>query len=167
MIPEVITAPLKALKTELSVEVYPALIGVGYICGPRISSYMFAGGVLGWFVLIPAIVFFGGNSTLFPGTQPIAAIYETSGASGIWSTYLRYIGAGMLAGGGIISLLKSIPLIMRTFVDAVKGVKDAKSTSAKRTEQNLDMRVVLGGILVIVVLLWLLPQARYHFRGRC
>jgi uncharacterized oligopeptide transporter (OPT) family protein len=64
MIPEVITAPLKALKTEFSVEVYPALIGVGYICGPKVSSYMFAGGMLGWFVLIPAIVFFGGNSTL-------------------------------------------------------------------------------------------------------
>ena len=64
MIPEVITAPLKALKTEFSVEVYPALIGVGYICGPKVSSYVFAGGMLGWFVLIPAIVFFGGNSTL-------------------------------------------------------------------------------------------------------
>lgn len=66
-----ITAPLKALKTEFSIEVYPALISVGYICGARISSYMFAGGMLGWFVLIPAIVFFGGDSVLFPGTQPI------------------------------------------------------------------------------------------------
>ncbi len=157
VIPGVITAPLKALKTEFSVEAYPALIGVGYICGPKISSYMFAGGLLGWFVIIPAIVLFGGNTTMFPGTQSIAAIYETGGASAIWSCYLRYIGAGMVAAGGIISLIKSLPLILTTFVDAVKGMKDAKSGSTKRTEKNLDMRLVLGGVLVIVLLVWLLP----------
>ena len=83
MIPDVITVPLKALKTEFSLETYPALVAVGYICGPRISSYMFAGGILGWFALIPAIVFFGGDSTLFPGTEPIAALYESAGASAI------------------------------------------------------------------------------------
>ena len=64
VIPSVITAPIKSLKTELSAEVYPALLGVGYICGPKIASYMFAGGILGWFVLIPAIVTFGGSTIL-------------------------------------------------------------------------------------------------------
>ena len=165
VIPGVITAPLKALKTEFSVEAYPALIGVGYICGPRISSYMFAGGLLGWFVIIPAIVLFGGNTTMFPGTQSIAAIYETGGASAIWSCYLRYIGAGMVAAGGIISLIKSLPLILTTFVDAVKGMKDAKSGSTKRMEKNLDMRLVLGGILVIVLLVWLLPSVPVSLPG--
>ncbi|MBO7422246.1 MAG: oligopeptide transporter, OPT family [Oscillospiraceae bacterium] len=165
MIPGVITAPLKALKTEFSVEVYPALIGVGYICGPKISSYMFAGGILGWFVIIPAIVLFGGDTTMFPGTQPIAAMYESGGASLIWSSYLRYIGAGMVAAGGIISLIKSFSLIVTTFVDAMKGMKDAKSGSAKRTEQSLDIRLVLGGIVVIALLLWLLPQVPVSLPG--
>ena len=165
MIPDVITAPLRSLRTEFSLEVYPALIGVGYICGARISSYMFAGGMLGWFVLIPAIIFFGGDAVLFPGTEPIAEMYATSGASAIWSCYLRYIGAGMVAAGGIISLLKSLPLIITTFVDAVKGMKDAASGSSKRTEKDLDMRIVLGLIAVVLLLLWLLPQVPVSLPG--
>ena len=165
MIPGVITAPLKALKTEFSVEVYPALIGVGYICGPKISAYMFAGGILGWFVIIPAIVLFGGNTIMFPGTQPIATMFETGGPSLIWSSYLRYIGAGMVAAGGIISLIKSFSLIVTTFVDAMKGMKDAKSGSAKRTEQSLDIRLVLAGIVVIAFLLWLLPHVPVSLPG--
>lgn len=72
VIPSVITVPLKAFKTELSAEVYPALLGVGYICGPKIASYMFAGGLIGWFVLIPAIITFGGSTILYPGTKTIA-----------------------------------------------------------------------------------------------
>ena len=75
VIPGVITAPIKALKTELSAEVYPALIGVGYICGVKIASFMFAGGLIGWFVLIPAIVTFGGDTILYPGTDTIANMY--------------------------------------------------------------------------------------------
>lgn len=158
LIPGVITAPIKALRTELSLEIYPALIGVGYICGPKITSYMFSGGLLGWFVLIPAIVLFGAETTLFPGTEPIGAMYEAGGASAIWSTYIRYIGAGMVASGGILSLIKSAPLIVSTFVAALKGMKDANSASEKRTDQNLGMRLCMCLVLVIMLLLWLLPQ---------
>ena len=165
MIPGVITAPIRALKTEFSVEVYPALLGVGYLCGPGISSYMFAGGLLGWFVIIPVIVLFGGDTTMFPGRQPISAMYEGGGASVIWSSYLRYIGAGMVAAGGIISLIRSLPLIVTTFVDAMKGLKDARSGSAKRTEQDLDMRLVLGGVAAIALLIWLLPQVPVSLPG--
>ncbi|MDD5998888.1 MAG: oligopeptide transporter, OPT family, partial [Lachnospiraceae bacterium] len=75
VIPGVLTARISALKTELSAEVYPALIGVGYICGPKIASYMFAGGIIGWFVLIPAIVTFGGDTILYPGADTIANLY--------------------------------------------------------------------------------------------
>ena len=85
LVPGVVTAPIRALRTEFSAEVYPALIGVGYICGPKISSYMFAGGILGWFVLIPAIILFGSETTLYPGTETIAKMYEAGGASAIWS----------------------------------------------------------------------------------
>ena len=165
VIPSMINVPVKALKTALMVEVYPALIGVGYICGPEISSYMFAGGLLGWLVLIPLIVFFGGNTTLFPGTEPISAMYAGSGPIAIWSCYLRYIGAGMVAAGGFISLLKSGPLILDTFKEAIQGIKDAKSRGTIRTEQNLDMRIVLCGILIIGLLIWLLPQVPISLPG--
>ncbi|MGN0153267.1 MAG: OPT family oligopeptide transporter [Lachnospiraceae bacterium] len=158
VIPGVITAPIKALKTELSAEVYPALIGVGYICGIKIASYMFAGGLIGWFVLIPAIVTFGGDTMLYPGTDTIANMYANGGASAIWSSYIRYIGAGAVAAGGIISLIKSMPLIVGTFVDAIKGIKGGKGDKRRRTDQDLDMRFIGVGILAMILVIWLLPQ---------
>lgn len=158
LVPGVITAPLKTLRTEFSVEVYPALLGVGYICGHKISAYMFAGGILGWFVLIPAIVLFGSETILYPGTQTIAQMYEAGGASAIWSSYLRYIGSGMVAAGGIFSLIKSLPLIISTFRDALKGMQSANDGSGHRTERDLNMKIVLAGIGIIVLLIWLLPQ---------
>ena len=159
VIPSVITAPLKAFKTELSAEVYPALLGVGYICGPKIASYMFAGGLIGWFVLIPAIITFGGSTILYPGTKTIADMYAAGGASAIWSSYIRYIGAGAVAAGGIISLIKSLPLIVRTFADAIKGMKGAgNSNSTVRTEADLDMRVISIGVLIMIIAIWLLPE---------
>jgi len=153
----VVTAPIKALKTEFSAEVYPALIGVGYICGPKIAAYMFAGGLIGWFVLIPAIVTFGGDTILYPADVSIAALYADGGAGVIWSKYIRYIGAGAVAAGGIISLCKTLPLIVRTFKDAIKGLKGAKETSNLRTEQDLSIKVVCIGAIAMIVLLWALP----------
>ncbi len=158
IIPGVVTAKISALKTELSAEVYPALIGVGYICGPKIASYMFAGGIIGWFVLIPAIVTFGGDTILYPGTDTIANLYANGGASAIWGSYIRYIGAGAVAAGGIMSLIKSMPLIVTTFVDAIKGIKGGKGSNSIRTQQDLDMRFVGIGILLMIMIIWLLPQ---------
>lgn len=154
----VVTIPVKALKTEFSAEVYPALIGVGYICGPRIASYMFAGGLIGWFVLIPAIVTFGGGAVLYPGTVTIAEMYANGGAGAIWSSYIRYIGAGAVAAGGIISLIKTLPLIVRTFRDAVKGMKGSSSTGKLRTEQDLSMKLICIGVIIMILVLWALPQ---------
>ena len=154
----VVTIPVKALKTEFSAEVYPALIGVGYICGPRIASYMFAGGLIGWFVLIPAIVTFGGGAVLYPGTVTIAEMYANGGAGAIWSSYIRYIGAGAVAAGGIISLIKTLPLIVRTFRDAMKGMKGSSSTGKLRTEQDLSMKLICIGVIIMILVLWALPQ---------
>ena len=154
----VVTIPVKALKTEFSAEVYPALIGVGYICGPRIASYMFAGGLIGWFVLIPAIVTFGEGAVLYPGTVTIAEMYANGGAGAIWSSYIRYIGAGAVAAGGIISLIKTLPLIVRTFRDAVKGMKGSSSTGKLRTEQDLSMKLICIGVIIMILVLWALPQ---------
>ena len=165
VIPGVMTAKISALKTELSAEVYPALIGVGYICGPKIASYMFAGGLVGWFVLIPAIVTFGGDTILYPATDTIANLYANGGASAIWSNYIRYIGAGAVAAGGIISLIKSMPLIISTFADAIRGIKGGKDHTGVRTEQDLDMRFIGAGVLLMIVIIWLLPQIPVTFLG--
>lgn len=165
VIPGTIAAPIKALKTEISTEVYPALLSVGYICGIKISSYMFAGGLIGWFVLIPAIVTFGGDTILYPGTDTIANIYAKDGASAIWSNYIRYIGAGAVAAGGIISLIKSLPLIVTTFKDAVKGMRSSANVSSLRTDKNLDMRLIGIGVLIITLLIWLLPPIPVSLLG--
>ena len=153
----VVTAPIKSLKTEFSAEVYPALIGVGYICGPKIAAFMFAGGLIGWFVLIPAIVTFGGDTVLYPADVSIATLYLEGGASAIWSKYIRYIGAGAVAAGGIISLCKTFPLIVRTFRDAVKGLKGTQKTSSIRTEQDLSPKFVGIGSIAMILILWALP----------
>ncbi|MBQ9983411.1 MAG: oligopeptide transporter, OPT family [Lachnospiraceae bacterium] len=165
VIPGIVTAPIKALKTELSTQVYPALIGVGYICGPKISSYMLAGGLIGWFVTIPAIITFGGETILYPGTDTIANMYAAGGASAIWSSYIRYIGAGAVAAGGIISLIKSMPLIVTTFIDAIKGLKDGGKGNGLRTDKDMDIRIIIGGILAIAVVIWLLPQIPVNLLG--
>ena len=145
-------------KGEIGTQIYPAVMSVGYICGPRISSYMFAGGVLSWLVLIPLIVFFGENLILYPGEVPIGEIYAASGASGIWSTYIRYIGAGALAAGGIISLVKSLPLIVSTFIGTVKSMVGAKGgAGTERTAQDMSMKIVLVAIGVLTLLVWLVP----------
>ena len=123
VVPSTITMRIQALRTEFSTEIYPALVGVGYICGAKISSYLFAGGILGWFVLIPLIAAFGGETVLYPGTMTIEQMFIEGGANAIWGSYIRYIGAGAVAAGGIISLVKSLPLIISTFGDAMKVFK--------------------------------------------
>lgn len=165
VIPGAVMVPVNSLKTLFSVQVYPALMGVGYICGIRIASYMFAGAVLGWFVLIPAIVSFGGESILYPGTVPIATLYNEGGASAIWSSYIRYIGAGAVAAGGIISLVKTLPLLFSTFYEAVKAARSGKEKSQKRTERDLDIRFVIGGIILFALLIWLVPALPISFSG--
>lgn len=165
VIPGAVMVPVNSLKTLFSVQVYPALMGVGYICGIRIASYMFAGAVLGWFVLILAIVSFGGESILYPGTVPITTLYNEGGASAIWSSYIRYIGAGAVAAGGIISLVKTLPLLFSTFYEAVKAARSGKEKSEKRTERDLDIRFVIGGIILFALLIWLVPALPISFSG--
>ena len=157
-VPSEVSLRFKGFAGEIGTQIYPAVMSVGYICGPKISSYMFAGGVVSWMVLIPLIVLFGGEAIMYPGTETISEIYAAEGVSGIWGSYIRYIGAGALAAGGIISLAKSLPLIVRTFADAMKSLKGGVgSTSTKRTEQDLSMKIVLGAILVLTLLVWLVP----------
>lgn len=158
MVPEVISIPLKALKTEFTTEIYPAVVAVGYICGYKISSFLFAGGLLAWFVMIPAIAVFGGDTVLFPANCSVAELYAAGGASAIWSNFVRYVGAGALAAAGIISLIKSLPLICKTFASAMKGLKNSTGVNSDdRTSKDLSIKFVLIGVLVVVLAIWLLP----------
>lgn len=155
---------MKHLKTEFSTEIYPAITAVGYICGFKISSYLFSGGLLAWFVLIPAIVLFGGSSVLFPADCSVAELYAAGGASAIWSKFIRYVGAGALAAAGIISLIKSLPTIIKTFVSAMKDLKGSKAaTTNERTSLDLSSKFVLICIAVTAVLIWLLPPIQAGF----
>ena len=139
-------------------DVLPALLGVGYICGPKISSYLFAGGITGWFVLMPLIVLFGSNITLYPASVPVAQLYAEGGSFAIWSNYIKYIGAGAVAAGGVISLIKSLPLIIRTFRDAMKGYgKGNDGGKEARTNKDLPMNVIIIAILALAVIIWLVP----------
>ena len=143
---------------QVGMQVLPALGGVGYICGPKISSYMFAGGTLSWFVLMPMIALFGGDAVIFPASVSVSELLATSGPSALWSNYIKYIGAGAVATGGIISLIKSLPLIVRTFKQAIGSMKkNVGSGKQLRTEQDLPFPLLIGVILVIAVLIWILP----------
>ncbi|MBQ7756491.1 MAG: oligopeptide transporter, OPT family [Oscillospiraceae bacterium] len=160
-----ITFAIKGLKGAIGTQIYPAVLSVGYICGARISSFMFAGGVLSWMVIIPMIVLFGGDTTLYPGTTTISEMYAAGGASAIWSSYIRYIGAGALAAGGIISLIKSLPLIIKTFGGAMKSMKAGSGNSNLRTEKDLNMKIVIGAIVVLTLLVWLIPAIPVSLLG--
>ncbi len=153
-----ISGRVKGFAGEIGTQIYPAVMSVGYICGARISSYMFAGGVLSWLVLIPLIVLFGENSILYPSVDTtIGQLFAEGGAGAIWGSYIRYIGAGALAAGGIISLIKSLPLIVKTFTGALKSMSGAGAASGERTAREINIKVVLIAILVLTILIWLIP----------
>lgn len=152
-----ISATFKGFGGAIGTQTYPAVMSVGYICGARISSYMFAGGILSWLVIIPLIVLFGADIVLYPGTAPISEIYADGGAGAIWSSYIRYIGAGALAAGGIISLIKSLPLIVKTFGGAMKSISGAKGSSDERTSKDINIKVVFISIVILTLLVWLIP----------
>ncbi len=147
-------------------EITPPLLGVGYIIGPRISAMMLAGGAISWLVLIPLITAIGEHTTtpLFPATDLISNM----GPSDIWNNYIRYIGAGSVAFGGIITLIRSIPTIWESFRmgfgEIVQGFKN-EDRKKKRTDLEIPMLWVLLGTLVLIVSMWALPQVPVSFVG--
>ena len=165
LVPSQVSLRVKGFAGEIGTQIYPAVLSVGFICGPRISSYMLAGSLLSWMVLIPIIVLFGEGTTIYPATETIGEIFAANGASGIWSTYIRYIGAGALAAGGIISLIKSFPLIVRTFKGAIRGMSSSGKSANARTEQDMSIKVVLFAILVLTILVWLVPAIPVSLLG--
>ncbi|NBU36092.1 MAG: oligopeptide transporter, OPT family [Bacteroidetes bacterium] len=148
-------------------EITPELLGVGYIIGPRIAGVMVAGGVLSWLVLIPLITLIGEGLTV-PFAPETVKLISNMSPDEIWSKYIRYIGAGAVTFGGIITLIKSLPTIINAFSDSLKDFKQQGQTienreSVPRTEQDLPLYFVLIGSVVLLILMMILPNLPTNF----
>jgi putative OPT family oligopeptide transporter len=137
-------------------------LGVGYIIGPKVAGILFAGGIVSWLLVMPAIKFFGqlaGNTPLYPSTIPIPQMTPDQ----LWASYIRPMGAGAVAAAGLITLLRTIPTIVSALM---AGMKDLRTESAgqnfgvSRIDRDMPMRTLIIGSGVIIVLMWLLLTLR-------
>jgi putative OPT family oligopeptide transporter len=145
---------------EIRAEISPELTGVGYIIGPRISGYLFAGGCISFFVLIPAIKLFGaGLTTIIP---PAATVIADMDAMTVRANYVYYIGAGAVTAAGLMSLGRSLPTILGALAGGLRsaraGAGGAAGAGVLRTERDLSFKIVLGGSAALVILMMVLPQ---------
>ncbi|HTV21828.1 MAG TPA: oligopeptide transporter, OPT family [Polyangiaceae bacterium] len=148
---------------SIAAEISPELLGVGYIIGPRIASVMCAGGVLAYLVLIPLIQFFGSGipGALAPGAVPIAEMSPGQ----IRGAYVLYIGAGAVAAGGVISLVRSLPTIWRGLREGLRDFRGGSPAALQRTERDLPMKLVAIGGLAIIGVVWLSPSLHMNLLG--
>jgi putative OPT family oligopeptide transporter len=152
-------------NATLNVDVSPEYLGVGYVIGPRIAGTMFAGGVLSWLVLLPLLSIFGAAiPTPFPPIPPAVNpatgqpfLISEMGPGQIWGAYIRYIGAGAVLAAGLITLARTIPTIVSSGREGLKGIGAAAGGGATRTERDIPMTVVLGGSLVLAIFLAVMP----------
>src|SRR5437667_1882772 len=141
-------------------------LGVGYIIGPRVSGILFAGGIISWLVMMPAIKFYGqlgGNTPIYPSTIPIAQMTPDQ----IWGSYIRPMGAGAVAAAGLITLLRTLPTIisaLRTGLRDVRAEGAGQSSGTNRIDRDIPMRTVVLGPMVIIATMWVLLTF-YPFEG--
>ncbi len=154
-------------NATLNVDLSPEYLGVGYVIGPRIAGTMFAGGVLSWLVLLPLLSILG--AALTTPLPPIHPNFANNPATGrpfllsemapgqIWSAYIRYIGAGAVLASGLITLARTIPTIVSSAIEGMRGFGAGAGTAVARTEREIPMPAVLIGTLVIALVLTLAP----------
>lgn len=145
-------------KAEVGVAATPELLGVGYVIGPRIAAILLTGGVISWLVIIPIIATFGASATtpLYPETE---LLIRDMSPGQIWNRYIRYIGAGAVAFGGIITLIRALPTIWQSFKVGLRGIREtAGETAVVRTDDDISFKVVLGGAIAIAIILAALPD---------
>ncbi|MCG0313401.1 MAG: oligopeptide transporter, OPT family, partial [Calditerricola sp.] len=155
---EIETTISKFKNALIGLDAYPALLGVGYIIGPRIAGQMLAGGLLAWLVFIPMISFFGADNAhpLFPAEAPVGNL----DAWGVWDAYIRYIGAGAVATGGLITLIKTLPMLYRSLRDTLRGIRKVgtgRTESVARTDRDIPMPWVLAGTAIIIAIIAFAP----------
>ncbi len=144
---------------RVAAEISPELLGVGYIIGPRVASYMFGGGVIAALVLTPLIKFFGAGlqTNIFPA-QPGELIANMS-ASVVFDRYVRYIAAGAVAAGGVISLVRSLPTILQAFRAGVKDFTGGqRGDGVPRTERDIPIGYAAGGVVLLLIAITVIPQ---------
>ena len=150
---------------SISIENNPALLGVGYIIGPRIAGLMVGGGVLAYLVLIPAIKYFGGG-WMTPLAPETTHLIKDMSVTQIQKGYILYIGAGAVAAGGIISLFRSLPVIWSGLKGGLADLRrsgSGASDNSPRTDQDLSMKFVLGGIIALLLVIMIAPQLNLRF----
>ena len=150
-------------KGELGMDLSPALFGVGYILGPRIAAVMVGGGLLAWVLIIPGIAWWGDGFTAPVFPESVALIRDMS-ASELWSRYVRYIGAGAVATAGIVTLIRSIPVMVQSFRIGTAQIRErvgedgATPTAVLRTDNDLPLKFIGIALLALVLFLGLVPQ---------
>src|SRR4029077_14467854 len=130
----------------------------GYIIGPLVSGILFAGGIISWLVMMPAIKFYGqlaGNMPIYPSTIPIPLMSPDD----IWRSYIRPMGAGAVAAAGLITLLRTLPTIISALRAGLKDVRAegaGRSAASSRIDNDIPMRTVVIGSAIIVAMMWVL-----------
>jgi putative OPT family oligopeptide transporter len=148
----------------VSAEITPEYLGVGYIIGPKISGVLVAGGIMSYLVLIPLISFIG--DALPTILKPAGKLISEMTASEVRGGYIRYIGAGAVAAGGLITLIRTLPTIVSAFRDSFKNLKDLKAgVQLSRTERDIPITIVIIGSLILVLIVAILPQLPGTFPG--
>jgi putative OPT family oligopeptide transporter len=149
-------------KAAVGIDLEASLLGVGFILGPQIGGYMMAGAVLGWLVFIPAIGFLAAGATtpLYPSPELVSAM----SVGDIWNYYIRYIGAGAVAFGGVLSLFKALPMIYQTLTSGVLGGAEEQGEQL-RTQKDLESKYVFGGVAFIAFLLLVMPFFKLSLVG--
>ena len=154
-IPESFLWPVRVVRGAVGIDLSPALIGVGYIVGPKVSALLFGGAMFGWMVLIPVLV----------ATVPEAgAMWDAGNVKAIWRGYVRYVGAGAIAMGGFISLVRSMPIFIKAFrrpQGGTGGDRGAEDDAGR----DLSMKIVVGCVVCVVAFIWLVPAVPVSFPG--
>jgi putative OPT family oligopeptide transporter len=147
---------LQGYRSSVGADVTPELLGVGYIIGPRVAAVMLAGGAVGWLVLIPTFYLFGGAGGAVIAPEPTTPLIEMDSFE-VWSRYLRYVGAGAVAFGGLFTLVKSTPTLLKSFRLALGALRRRGGEEQARTDRELPLWAVGAGLAVIAVLASFLP----------
>ncbi len=168
--PEVPNTDIRFFKgANVGIDATPALLGVGYIIGPRISALMLGGAVLGYLGIAPLIAYIGTyipDTLIPPGNIPIPDM----SAGDLRNFYIKYLGVGAVALGGFVSLIKSLPIIFHSFAVGAKQIfgtrtKEEQEKSLLRTERELPMKTVILGALLVILLIWAYPGTELHILG--
>lgn len=168
------SSPTHDFKTKeldgatIGIDATPALLGVGYIIGPRIAGLMLSGAVLGYVAIAPLLKYIGAQIPDGINVLPADMAIADMGSSELRNYFIKYLGVGAVAVGGFVSLLKSMPTIIHSFSQGISQIFKRSATekkAVKRTDRDLPMSTVLIGTALVAIAIWLLPRTNLHFIG--